>query len=110
MQPLGAAAAPAASSAAPAAAGDAQHALEQRLVDRLCTPAGLRAAPSGEDLRAFVEGLAPLDGPAVARLLQRKLVRGGGEGKGEGGGDSGDNLVAGWGHTRSLQQLRLCVA
>lgn len=62
--------------AAPSAAEAAgpRHAAEQRLVDRLCTPAGLRAAPGSEDLKAFVEGLGPLDGDVVARLLEKKLV------------------------------------
>ncbi len=43
-------------------------------MDRICTPAGLRAAPGREDTCAFVDGLTSLDGEAVARLLQHKLV------------------------------------
>jgi hypothetical protein len=67
------AAAPAAAAAAAAGAGG-QHAAAQRLVERICTPAGLRAAPSREDTAAFVDSITALDGPTVAQLLQRKLV------------------------------------
>ena len=70
-----AAAATPASSGTAAGGGGAGGAAEQRAVDRICTPAGLRTAPSREDLRAFVDAIASLDGTAVALLLQRKLVR-----------------------------------
>ena len=70
--------APAPAAASPggaAGSGGSGGAAEQRAVDRICMPAGLRAAPSREDLRAFVDATASLDGAAVAQLLQRKLVR-----------------------------------
>lgn len=66
--------APAGSSTA-AGTSSSGGAAEQRAVERICTPAGLRTAPSREDLRAFVDAIASLDGTAVAQLLQRKLVR-----------------------------------
>lgn len=47
---------------------------EARVVDKVCTPAGLRAAPDREDLRAFVEAVSSLDGQEVARLLQDRMV------------------------------------
>eukprot|EP00887_Chlorella_sp_A99_P000169 scaffold13.g169.t1 len=68
----------------------AAHPAEKRLVDRLCTPAGLRAAPEHGDLQAFVDGLAPLSGGAAAQLLEEKLVRGFGGGRGEEGCAYGD--------------------
>lgn len=36
---------------------------------------GVRAAPGAEELRSFVEALAPLDGLEVGRLLAAKMVR-----------------------------------
>jgi hypothetical protein len=45
-----------------------------RLVNRLCTPGGLRAAPDRSYLQAFVEGMSSLDGTEVAKLLEEKLV------------------------------------
>ena len=57
-------------------AGSGSTGMEQRLVDRVCLPAGLRAAPSRDDLRVFVDGISSLDGPTVAQLLERKLVCG----------------------------------
>lgn len=59
-----------------ASAAAAEAAAEAKLVDRLCAPAGLRAAPSREDLQAFVAAVSALDGLAVARLLEQKLVGG----------------------------------
>ena len=41
----------------------------------LLTCAGVRAAPGAEELRTFVEALAPLDGLRVGRLLAAKMVR-----------------------------------
>ena len=41
----------------------------------VCVAGGVRAAPGAEDLRTFVEALAPLDGPEVGRLLAGKMVR-----------------------------------
>ena len=67
-------AAPAGSSAAAGASGSG-GAAEQRAVERICTPAGLRTAPSRDDLRAFMDAIASLNGVAVAQALQRKLVR-----------------------------------
>ena len=62
----------AAAAAAAAAAGGSQQ--EARAVDKVCTPAGLRAAPDREDLQAFVEAVSSLDGREVARLLQERMV------------------------------------
>lgn len=59
-----------------ASSSAAEAAAEAKLVDRLCAPAGLRAAPSREDLQAFVAAVSALDGLAVARLLEQKLVGG----------------------------------
>lgn len=42
---------------------------------KICTPAGLRAAPDRSDLQSFVEMISSLDGTQVARLLQEKMVR-----------------------------------
>ncbi|KAI3432257.1 hypothetical protein D9Q98_003818 [Chlorella vulgaris] len=56
-----------------ASSSAAEAAAEAKLVDRLCAPAGLRAAPSREDLQAFVAAVSALDGLAVARLLEQKL-------------------------------------
>ncbi|GAB4815066.1 hypothetical protein N2152v2_002112 [Parachlorella kessleri] len=64
-----------AAAAAAAAAGGSQQ-QEARAVDKVCTPAGLRAAPDREDLQAFVEAVSSLDGREVARLLQERMERG----------------------------------
>lgn len=50
-------------------AGDAA-----RLVNQICTPGGLRAQPSREDLRIFVESVGSHSGQEVAELLEDKLV------------------------------------
>ena len=47
---------------------------EAELVDALCTPGGLRAAPEREDLRLFVESIAAVNGTTVADLLRQKMV------------------------------------
>ena len=47
---------------------------EAELVDALCTPGGLRAAPEREDLRLFVERIAAVNGTTVADLLRQKMV------------------------------------
>lgn len=44
-------------------------------MDRLCAAGGVRATPGAEELRTFVENLAPLDGLEVGRLLAAKMVR-----------------------------------
>lgn len=51
------------------AGGDAS-----RLVNQICTPGGLRAQPSREDLRIFVESLGSQSGQEIAELLEDKLV------------------------------------
>ncbi len=48
---------------------------EAALVDTLCTPGGLRAAPEREDLRLFVESIAAVNGTTIAELLREKMVR-----------------------------------
>ena len=45
-----------------------------RLVNQICTPGGLRAQPSREDLRIFVESLGSQSGQHIAELLEDKLV------------------------------------
>lgn len=50
-------------------------AVQDRTVDGICAVGGLRAQPSREDLRVFVENVASLNGPRVAELLQAKMVR-----------------------------------
>ena len=47
---------------------------EAELVDALCTPGGLRAAPEREDLRLFVESISAVNGTTVADLLRQKMV------------------------------------
>ena len=47
---------------------------EAQLVDALCTPGGLRAAPEREDLRVFVESIATVNGTTIADLLREKMV------------------------------------
>lgn len=53
----------------------AQLSRETRLVERLCTPSGMRAAPSAEDLKGFVAAVGEMDGGAIAAALHQKLVR-----------------------------------
>lgn len=43
-------------------------------MDGICAVGGLRAQPSREDLRLFVENVASLNGARVAELLQAKMV------------------------------------
>lgn len=45
-----------------------------RLVDGICALGGVRAQPSREDLRLFVENIASLNGTRVAELLHAKMV------------------------------------
>ena len=49
---------------------------EQRLVDELCAPGGMRAAPDPQDLRLFVESASSMDGLRVGELLIEKMVGG----------------------------------
>jgi hypothetical protein len=44
-------------------------------VEALCAPGGLRAAPTADALRLFVERASGLDGGRVAGLLREQLVR-----------------------------------
>ena len=60
--------------AAPPRAPQAAASSEQRIVDRICTPKGLKVAPGSEDLAAFVEAAAAADGMDLAAALQKKLV------------------------------------
>jgi len=46
---------------------------EIRLVDRICTPSGMRVAPNSEDLTKFTDAVEALDGVELASALQRKL-------------------------------------
>ncbi len=48
--------------------------LQERAVEGICAVGGLRAQPSREDLRIFVENVASLNGARVAELLQAKMV------------------------------------
>lgn len=43
-------------------------------MEGICALGGLRAQPSREDLRMFVENVASLNGAQVAELLQAKMV------------------------------------
>lgn len=43
-------------------------------MDGICAVGGVRAQPSREDLRMFVENVASLNGATVAQLLQAKMV------------------------------------
>ena len=43
-------------------------------MEGICAVGGLRAQPSREDLRMFVESVASLNGARVAELLQAKMV------------------------------------
>lgn len=47
---------------------------EEALVDAVCAPGGLRAAPTPAELASFVDGVAALDGPAVAGHLRARLA------------------------------------
>jgi hypothetical protein len=47
---------------------------QERAVDGICAVGGLRAQPSREDLRLFVENVASLNGARVAALLHAKMV------------------------------------
>ena len=47
---------------------------EARLVNQVCTPGGMRAHPSREDLRIFVESVGSLSGVVVAERLEEKMV------------------------------------
>ena len=44
-------------------------------MDQICTPGGLRAQPSRDDLRVFVESAGSLSGTRIAECLEDKLVR-----------------------------------
>ncbi|KAH7621895.1 hypothetical protein Ndes2526B_g02709 [Nannochloris sp. 'desiccata'] len=50
-----------------------QQSREYRLVDRICTPSGMRVAPNSEDLDKFINDAAALDGVELASALQHKL-------------------------------------
>lgn len=43
-------------------------------MDEICALGGVRAQPSREDLRLFVENIASLNGTRVAELLRTKIV------------------------------------
>ena len=47
---------------------------EQQLVEDMCTPAGVRAQPTSESLKAFVENAASCNGTVIAQALQEKMV------------------------------------
>lgn len=46
---------------------------EEALVDALCAPGGLRAAPRPDELSRFVDGLATANGALVASLLAERM-------------------------------------
>ncbi len=46
---------------------------EYLLVERICTPSGMRAAPSTEDLNIFIDATVNVDGVELAVALQHKL-------------------------------------
>jgi hypothetical protein len=46
---------------------------EYLLVDRICTPSGMRVAPTSEDLSKFIDAAVALDGVELASALQHKL-------------------------------------
>lgn len=48
---------------------------EEQLVDDVCAPVGIRAAPDPEDLRKFVELSSNMDGLRIGELLIQKMVR-----------------------------------
>jgi hypothetical protein len=47
---------------------------EQGLVDDITASGGLRAIPSQEDLKQFVEAASNMDGLKIAELMMGKLV------------------------------------
>ena len=47
---------------------------EARLVNQVCTPGGVRAQPSPEELRIFIESVGSLSGQEIADQLENKLV------------------------------------
>jgi len=49
--------------------------VEQQLIERICTPSGLRLAPRSEDLKAFVSAAGAANGTQLAVAFQKKLVR-----------------------------------
>ncbi|BDA40999.1 probable AP-4 complex accessory subunit Tepsin at N-terminal half [Coccomyxa sp. Obi] len=61
------------SSSAPQLAASNDGDEEVRLVDGICAVGGVRAQPSREDLRLFVENIASLNGTRVAELLRAKM-------------------------------------
>lgn len=58
------------------AAPPATEGEEQRLVDGICTPGGLRAQPDRADLQTFVESIGHLNGERIVELLTVKMVCG----------------------------------
>ena len=52
----------------------APGAREEALVDAVCAPGGLRAAPTPAELARFVDGTAAVDGPAMAAHLRARLA------------------------------------
>jgi hypothetical protein len=49
---------------------------EQGVVDDITASGGLRATPTPEDLKQFVEAASNLDGLKIAELMMGKLVSG----------------------------------
>lgn len=49
---------------------------EKEVVDSICQPSGVRLAPAKEDIRKFIDTVGSLDGPRVARQLQKKVEGG----------------------------------
>jgi len=49
---------------------------EEEVVDSICLPSGVRLAPAKEDIRKFIDTVGSLDGPKVARQLQKKVEGG----------------------------------
>eukprot|EP01023_Acetabularia_acetabulum_P031511 TRINITY_DN29559_c0_g1_i4.p1 TRINITY_DN29559_c0_g1~~TRINITY_DN29559_c0_g1_i4.p1 ORF type:complete len:610 (+),score=93.96 TRINITY_DN29559_c0_g1_i4:75-1832(+) len=47
---------------------------EEQIVDEICSPGGIRAAPSSEDLKRFVEKCSVLDGDKIATYLETKIT------------------------------------
>ncbi|CAL5227111.1 g10020 [Coccomyxa viridis] len=62
-----------ASYSSPQLTAAAEGSEEERAVEGICALGGLRAQPSREDLRMFVENVASLNGAQVAELLQAKM-------------------------------------
>lgn len=56
------------------AATSGQSGEEARLVDQICTPGGLRAQPTAEDLAVFVDSAGSMSGPVLAERLEDKVV------------------------------------